>query len=35
MGREPFAIACSLDDNLITGVGKLVEGAVAEDGEVK
>ena len=35
MGREPFAIAGSLDDDLVASVGQPVEGAVAEDGVVE
>ena len=35
MGREPFTIAGSLNDELVAGVGQSVQGTVAEDGVVE
>ena len=35
MGREPFPIAGSLDDELVAGVGESVQRAVAKDGVVE
>ena len=35
MGRKPFSVAGSFDDDLVAGIGKPVEGAVNEDGVVK
>ena len=35
MRRKPFPVAGALDDDLVSGVGQTVQGAVAEDGIVK
>ena len=35
MGRKPFPIAGSFDDDLMAAVGQPVEGAVAWDGVVE
>ena len=35
MGRKPFSVTGTLDDNLMAGIGQTVEDAVAQDGVIE
>ncbi len=35
MGRKPFSVTGTLDDNLMAGIGQPVEDAVAQDGVIE